>query len=756
MRAFLLSLLLWPLLAWSGIAAAVQIDGRIDPAEWAGAQHITDFRLTQPLSRAASPYPTEAWVLATPQGLAIAFRCTQPASVPRTRQRTQRDQSAQVDRVNLVVDFDGDGHTGYNFMVTLSDGIQDEVVTNETQFNPDWDGNWEHAVSEDGDTWSVEMLIPWYIAPMRRTDASTRTIGLYLDRVIGSTGERVAWPTASFEQTRYLSDFNRVQVPRYSQSLLAITPYVSAVYDNVQGKRQFDTGADIFWKPNGQMQLTATLNPDFGQVESDDLVVNFSAIESFFSDKRPFFTENQGYFDVPFGSLNNTDRLIYTRRVGGTTDDGKGSGDVTAALKLNGSLGGLDYGVLAATEADPVGRDFYALRATHSFADTRIGSLDLGAQDIGAMLTYVHHPFLDRDATVLSFDHTWRPNAQWNIRSMWVGSDITHAGDTIRDSGVQVRADYDMGKGWRQQLYGLHLGANLQLNDFGYLERNNFNYLRYELKHRVTDLPKDSQYAAHDWGYAVSTRYSDRGVHIADAAAIERQSELRDGGSEYFNVALRGHGYDDLITRGHGVVDVPENFDGYFERSRPRHGHWAFFGSLNAFASGLKGIHGTGVEAYFEPTYFITDDLSFFTGLRANHSPDLLIWQHDNLLGSFRVNQLSLNAGLQWTIGNKQELRVKLETIGLGARLTQAWRVASDGTPVASNEPVPNFALRNLGFQIRYRYELGPLSDLFIVYGRGGGLFEQNNIDATEEFRNAFDLRDSEQLLIKLSYRFEI
>lgn len=743
--------LMLPLLLWSGVAAAVQIDGHIDPAEWAGAQHITDFRLTQPLTRAASPYPTEAWVLATPQGLAVAFRCIQPASVPRTRQRTQRDEDAQVDRVNLVVDFDGDGRTGYNFTVNLSDGIQDEVVTNENHFNPDWDGNWKHAVSEDGDTWSVEMLIPWYIAPMRKVDGSTRTIGLYLDRVVGSTGERVAWPTASFMQTRFLSDFKHVQVPSYSQSLLAITPYVSTVYDNVLGRLRSNSGADIFWKPNGQMQLTATLNPDFGQVESDDLVVNFGAVETYFSDKRPFFTENQGYFDVPFGSLNSPDRLIYTRRVGGPADDGNGASIVNAALKLNGSLGGLDYGVFAASENGAAGRDFYALRATHSFADTGIGG-----QDIGVMLTRVQRPFLDRDATVLAFDHTWRPNAQWNIRSQWVGSDIVQAGTTTRDDGFQLRADYDMGKGWRQQLYALHLGANLQLNDFGYLQRNNFNYLRYELDRRATDLPKESQYASHDWHYAVSTRYSDRGVHIADAAAIERQSELRDGGSEYFNIAMRGHGRDDLITRGNGVVKVPENFYSYIERSRPRRGHWAFFGSLSATASGLQGIRGTGLEAYFEPTYFITDNLSFFTGLRASHAPDLLIWQHDNLLGSFRVDQIGLNAGLKWTIGSKQELRVKLESIGLGAHLTQAWRVAPDGTPVAVSEPVAGFALRNLGFQIRYRYELAPLSDLFIVYGRGGALFEQIDFGASDEFRNAFGLRDSEQLLIKLSYRFEI
>ena len=87
------------------------------------------------------------------------------------------------------------------------------------------------------------------------------------------------------------------------------------------------------------------MNPDFGQVESDDLVVNFSATETFISDKRPFFTENQGIFE--FTTPSDFSQLLYTRRVGGPADDGVGAGDITAALKLNGSLGATKYGVFA-------------------------------------------------------------------------------------------------------------------------------------------------------------------------------------------------------------------------------------------------------------------------------------------------------------------------------------------------------------------------------------------------------------------------
>ncbi|HJS34132.1 MAG TPA: hypothetical protein VJ766_01450, partial [Pseudoxanthomonas sp.] len=247
---------------------AVEIDGRVDPAEWQGAHHVTDFRKTQPLTGEPGSLPTESWILATPDGLAIAFRNTHPAGVPRTRQKVQRDFDEQVDRVNAFIDFDGDGRTGYAFTVSSTGGIADEVITNENQFNSDWDGQWRHAVGEDEQGWSVELLIPWHTAPMRDGTDGQRTLKVFLARVIGVTGERMAWPSASFERPRFMSDFASVTVPRYDQSLLALTPYVSGLYDNVGRRSDFNGGADVFWKPNGRFQLTATVNPDFGQVEA--------------------------------------------------------------------------------------------------------------------------------------------------------------------------------------------------------------------------------------------------------------------------------------------------------------------------------------------------------------------------------------------------------------------------------------------------------------------------------------------------------
>ncbi len=732
------------LMALAAPAMAIEVDGRIDPAEWQGARHITDFRQVQPLTKAPASQPTEAWVLATPEGLAIAWRNVQPASVTWTRQRVQRDFEDQVDRVNLMIDFDGDGRTGYNFTVSSTDGVADAVITNESQFNDDWDGNWKHAVSEDGDSWSVEILIPWYIAPMHKSVGDMRTMKIYLDRVIGSTGERSAWPAASFERPRFMSDFAPVEVPQYSQSLLAITPYVSGLYDNVGQRSDFDGGVDLFWKPNGQFQMTATINPDFGQVESDDLVVNFSATETFISDKRPFFTENQGIFE--YTTPSDYSQLLYTRRVGGPADDGNGSGDITAALKLNGSFGQTKYGLFAADEADEVGRTFYALRLVRDFE----------AQNIGMMLTNVERPYLDREATVLGVDHNWRPNARWNIRTRVFGSQIDQQGQTRRDNGATIWADYEMDHGWRQQWIAMHFGDELQINDAGYLSRNNLNYLHWEFKRRFAEQPAESRYSSKEWRWRGSTVYNDQGQRLNNQFRMSRQGQLRNGSSEYAQINVNTSGVDDMLTRGNGVVNVPGRWTAHYEFERPRKGHWAHEMFVDAFTGGLAGNRKVGYAAEYEATYFISDAFSVYGGVYADMTPDWLLWQYDNLIGSYKGREWHLNAGVNWNISDKQELRVKLQSIALDARALQAYRVAPNGQSVASGDALEDFSLSNLGFQIRYRYELAPLSYLYVVYGRGGRDDNDYGDSAGSLFSDSFGLRDDEQLLVKLSYRFEL
>jgi hypothetical protein len=724
-------------------AFAVEVDGRLDTDEWREARHITDFRKTQPLNGEPASLATEAWILATPDGLAVAFRNFQPPSVPRTQQRVQRDFKDMVDRIDLMIDFDGDHRTGYNFKVSSTAGIYDAIVTNESQFNPDWDGNWRYAVGGDAESWTVELLIPWHLAPMRENTGDVRTIGIYLDRIVGSTGERVSWPLASWERPRFLSDFAPVEVASYKQSLLAITPYVSSLYDVIDAGNQFDGGADLFWKPNGQLQLSATVNPDFGQVESDELVVNFDATETFISDKRPFFTENQGIFE--FTTPSDFSQLLYTRRVGAPADDGQGAADITGALKLNGSIGATKYGIFGADEADAAGRSFGALRLVRDFKD----------QNLGLLATRVERPYLDRTASVVGVDHNWRPTARWNVRTRLIGSEIEQFGESTTGDGATVWADYEMDHGWRQQWIGMHFGNDLQINDAGYLSRNSTNYAHWQVSRRFTNLPAESRYASKDWRWRVSTDYNDHGQLLSHQFRISRESRLRDGSYEYGQINVNSAGVDDLLTRGNGVLNLPPNFNSYFEYERPRQGNWSQHVELELNSGGLSGNDKIGYSINFEPAYFISDALNVYVGLYAGRTPDWLVWQRDTLIGSFNGEESHVSAGFNWVMSNRHELRLKLQAVAVNADIRQGYRVDLSGNAVPTDEAVEDFSVRTLGLQIRYRFEIAPLSYLYVVYGRGG--YEEQTVsgDRGRLIRDTFDLRDDDQLLVKLSYRFE-
>lgn len=742
-RRFALCVFLLPGFAAATAAhAEVVIDGHIDPAEWAGARRIADFRDTQPMTGKPGSQPTEAWVLSTPKGLAVAIRVTQSADIVRSRQQARRDESALVDRVNVMVDFDADGRVGYDFEVKSQGGVADEVITNESDFSYDWDGRWDHAVSEDAEGYSVELLIPWYIAPMRKAAGESRTIGLYIDRVIGSTGERMAWPAVSFDRGRFLSSFERVELPAYDQSLFAVTPYLVGKVDRANGGTSFEQGADILWKPNGQTQLTATINPDFGQVESDDLVVNFSPEETFFTDKRPFFTENQGIFD--FSLLDDYSQLVYTRRVGGAADDGRGAADISAAVKVNGSVGGMSYGILTAQEKGDAGRTFGALRLTQTE----------GTQTFGMLATRVNHPYLDRDANVLGFDHRWQPNAAFTITSNVVGSKIDQPTANSAGMGATSIAYWEMSDVWSQQWLGMYFGRRLDIDDFGYLPRNDMMYLHWEVRRRETGLPEDSAYSSHLWRYRISALDNTRGLAVHRRLRIMRDSQRRDGGEELWRLDAFTSAYDDLLTRGGNALHTPPTAKLYYERTHPRVGRWSW--EAEGFINGnqLTGYHRLGYYFKFTPTYFVTDGFSVFAGASYEWDPNWLIWQHDNLVGAFDGRTVGIDSGVNWNLGNKQELRVKLQTLAVGAKLRRGVEITPSGGAVTSNEPVDDLGVANLGFQIRYRYEIAPLSNLYVVYNRGGYVDDTED-DVGSQFRRGFSLKDVQEGLIKVAYRME-
>jgi hypothetical protein len=718
------------------------IDGRLDEPAWSQARVFRDFVVTEPFTLAAPTLPTEVRLLSTPDGIAIGFDLPHPPDVPRVFERTGRDANQSGDRVNVYIDFDADGQVAYNFTVGLSGSIQDATWTNETSFSADWDGDWRHAVVADEDRWTVEILIPWSTATMRGSGADTRTIAVLFDRFLAANRERSASAPASFRRPRFVSDFERVEVRQHAAATLAAWPYATVLRDLIDARTETRVGLDLFWKPSGDFQLAAALNPDFGQVEADELIVNFDAIEAFQSDKRPFFTENQALFDL---RTPDSGQLVYTRRIGGPRDDDPTrAADIGAALKLNGAWRGLAWGTLAAIEsehADDVGSAFLAQRLLKPGEILSVGWLG----------TWVDRPFLDRRSAVHAVDLTWRPAPTLDVAGQVISSRVDRDGLARQGQGAWVRAFYTPSTVWRHELEVTHFDARLDFNDIGFLRRASLNELEWTSWYTGSDFPEDHPLRQTEWRVEPQIRYNDRGARLPPMVFIDRRLSYRDGSQWSWQARIQGSGIDDLLTRGRGDVRLPPRHAFFAAWSAPRRGRFELELNGRTFEEGLSGW---AAEIGTRGRWTVSDRLTVAGSLSAIESSDWLIWRGGDTLGQYARSQVRSRLELDWFPRDRHELRLKTQWVGLTARAPRAFRPAGDAAIVPSDVELSPFSLSNFGVQMRYRFEFRPGSDMYVVWSRGGEQFEDAEPGSLGDLWSAIpDLRDADQFLVKLRWR---
>lgn len=746
--------------------ADMKIDGVLDELEWGDAQSFSNFVITEPFTRAAPPLATQVKVLSTPAGLVLGFRAEQPEA-ERTRIRKARDsRPMSSDIVYAFIDFNGNGESAYEFTVNLAGTQRDGTVVDENKISPDWDGEWESAVHEDATGWSVEIRLPWSIAPMQKTAGEERTIGVNFGRYNWNKGQRYAFPAIGFDQPRFVSDFQKIKIRQYEKADLRIIPYIAAKQDFVNSKHEGNAGVDVFWKPNSQHQVALTLNPDFGQVESDELVVNFSAIETFYSDKRPFFTENQSVFDLraPEESL-----LVNTRRIGATSDDGNSAiSDIDVALKANGSFDDFSYGVFAARENDAsrIGRDFWAARLR----------VPVQSASVGYLMTRVDHSFTSvnqpyTQSTVHTVDYNWKFDDAW----IWDGQfshslNAVNPGLTTQDNALQDKSGNAIWTRLKNQVspqfnYFVELtrfGQQYDINDFGYMQRSNLRQAYVDATWQPNDFDSNSSIQGIRWNYRLKLRDSDDGVDLPEHFLASREVRYNDTTIYYLEWWQQTAGRDDLLSEGNGVVNVHSRASIFFNYVGPQTTSFRWEASVWPHQEGVSGI---ATQWEFRPSYVINDHFSLGGELHYMLSNDWLIknpdysadTQNDEaLLGRYRRKLGYLTVNFFWTPVQEHEFRVKFQWLGMTAEAIEGMQVDNAGNTQSSDKMLHSFSVNDLGLQARYRYAFGPSSDFYLVYSRGGDLFlEQENPRQPDVlFNKSFSLRDADQLLAKLRYRF--
>ncbi len=668
----------------------------------------------------------------------------------RTHGHSPRDaQNMDADPAILIIDFEGLGKTAYEFTVTISGSMRDSIILNQSDLSRDWDADWSAVTHEDAQGWSVEWRIPWSTAPEGTVRDGKRTIGVYASRVLKRNNIRYAYPAIEILGSNFVRDFKRVEVPHYATPTLDWYPYVSFAHDALGGASKGRAGFDVFWKPNGRNQVSAAVNPDFGQVESDDLVVNFSAIETFFEEKRPFFTQGQQLFDLRTSQLGQdaSDGLVNTRRIGAAPDAGpEGASNILAAAKYTGIHGDHEYGVFGTVEGNSQfaqGRRFLVGRWRHAHDDFSLGYLG----------TATMHPTLGRDAYVHALDLNLRPAPGIAFASLMMMSDI-HVGDGISAShgyGAWARLDYQPGGRWQHQLSATWFDPRLNFNDLGYQQRADIAELRTDSQFFIRQYRRGSLADNGYWHLALDFPYTTRGKRLVAGSEFGHELQWRGGASSYFFYYHEWPGFDDLLARGNGDLRMPARHNWGMDYQSAIHGRFRYYAAVFAKEEGFTSYTR---QLQFKPKLFVTENLSLGLELNYSESPNWLVWVAGAQVGVYRRHQFGTNFNVNWYPALKQELRLKLQWVGLGAAGLQAYQLAADGTALPIDARAPDFTVSTVGLQLRYRYEFRPLSELYVVYSRGGdGSLADRSESLRDQFTRAWDQVNTSLLFLKLRYR---
>ncbi|MBH8568077.1 carbohydrate binding family 9 domain-containing protein [Microvirga sp. STS02] len=300
------------------IAQPIKLDGVLDEGAWREALPATDFIQNRPKPGPHEKYPTEVRVLYDDAAIYVGAIMHDVAADSIPRELTARDNFGNTDFIGIFLDTYHDQLNGYAFFVTTG-GVQMDARYSPAggeDFN--WNAVWESRTALRGTDWVAEMRIPY--SAIRFSTADVQRWGLNFMRQRKRDNAAYFWNEVKPQVDGFVNqwgDLTGVQGVK-PPLRLSLTPYVSGYVNHnplsADGTKQlttrFNGGADLKWGINESFTLDATLVPDFGQVQSDNQVLNLSPFEVQFNENRPFFTEGTELF--------NKGNLFYSRRVGAT------------------------------------------------------------------------------------------------------------------------------------------------------------------------------------------------------------------------------------------------------------------------------------------------------------------------------------------------------------------------------------------------------------------------------------------------------
>ena len=789
------------------------IDGRDAEGVWAHAPVTSDFYQFAPAEAASARFRTEFAVTYDDRTLYVFVRALDPHPDSIVALLSRRDIRTPSEWIKVVIDGFHDRRSALQFIVNPAGVKRDGTVFSDNGEDLAWDGVWDVGVQIEAGGWTAEFAIPFSQLRFNSGDAQTFGFGIWRD--VGRYGERDAWPVYRPSRQTLASQLGdlvgiegigrnrRLEVMPYAVTKNVTEPLANGWTHPMQQSMGLDLKAGL--TPN--VTLDATVNPDFGQVEADPALINLSAFEVRFDERRPFFQEGVNLFRCS----GPCEAIFYTRRVGRTPQlrsaptDAR-FGRIQAAAKLTGRLqGGAQFGVVAVSSARAVGAAGTTIEPqTSTFVGRFVQDFRGGRSQLGTMVTALTRDLdadtealLRRDAYTLLLQGYHRFAQRWEVsgysgRSTARGSAPAIARTQLTSVHYLQRPDHELAYDpTRTSMNGgvssltlkrfagrvrwetttRYAEAGTELNDLGFVTLVNDGMLRNQLV--LVALRPSSWYRRVNGVVTAENHWTTGGLPTGAQVQLHGSAEFKNfwGSSFTYLASQLGPTHCVSCARGGPALRVsPQHrvsitLDGDTRQS--------FIPEIDiVFSTGDEGRSWSreleiGVETR------IGDRTSFelSAGLEnrvldaqwvANQGSTLTDTAHFTF-ARLAQDQLDITARANVTLSPTLSLQVYAQPFVASGNFTD-WRELADPRAreyaaryrnFGGGAAPPGFSEKQFNSNLVVRWEYQPGSVFFVVWQQGrSDSRDPGSFEPGRDLRNLFGTHPDNTVLVKLSYWF--
>lgn len=763
---------------------APRIDGKLDDPIWQsdGIEIARGFTQMEPREGEA---PTESTLVAfVYDDDALYVACWNYDSEPDEiiRQLVRRDRWAESDQIAIMLDPYHDHRTGCKFQLNASGVQRDRRIWDDSNTDDAWDAVWESAVAKQPWGWSAEMKIPYHC--LRFANKEEHTWGLNVERYISRKQETSWWAFSPSTEGGYASRFGHLthisgitpsrhlEVLPYSVTRLQTEPTSPGNPDG----REFlgDAGFDVKYGISSNLILDATINPDFGQVELDQPVLNLSAFETWFDEKRPFFLEGSDIFQTNF-------TLFYSRRIGHAPSlwfddadyytDRPDATTILTAAKLTGKIADRTaIGILNAytneETADYIDGDgehrSAVVEPRANYSILRIKQDILRSSHVGVIGTLASQD-TEYPASTGGFDWDLSTNdARWSFDGQIVASRVNTGGNGY---GFNGSINKEAGKHIRGEIGATIKDRQFDIHHLGFTPRNDIREGWVWMQYRTQEPWKIFRHTYHNINGYLAYNYN--GDNITKGWNYNTYLEFTNGWSLGGGFNQDVEEYDDYETRGSGLWKVPKAWGWWANLEtdprkmvsvnlNPGSGHsrngtwWAHYTGISIKPrTNIEIDVGVNYLRYFGNTRWVDNEEDPVTGENIPIFADL---DQDKVTPGFAAS-IALTTRLSWQISAQMLLS------GLDYSNCRLYLGGEEYADLGDTELDEEYDFNQVALNstMILRWEYLPGSTLYFVWTRSQ--FERshyNDLSLSRDIDTAFSSDADNVWLVKVSYWWNI